>query len=108
MSAKPTELTITLAALPGYGTDYGREGWVYADQVRGRLALLGFDASAQQVAAWLRKMAAAESPWIEVRENLHFPIREYRVTRYGANDVGNRLPGVRLVTPWLPTMRGVA
>lgn len=99
---KPTELTLTLAALPGYGTDC-REGWVYADEVRGRLRLLGFEASAQQVASWLRRMAAVDAPWVEVRENPHFPIKEYRVTRYGACDLDNRFSGVRPVVPWLRT-----
>lgn len=105
MTPKPTELAVTLAAIPGRYGD--RDGWVYADEVRARLARLGFDASSQQVAAWLRKMARTECPWVEARESPHAGqiIRQYRVTRFGKTDIDNRLRGVRLETPWLPTYR---
>lgn len=101
---KPTELAITLATLPG--NYYSADGWVSADEVRTRLKLLGFDATAQQTAAWLRRMALAESPWVECRPQ-PWGIREYRVTQCGANDVDNRLPGLTLCLPWLDR-RGAA
>lgn len=105
--ARPSELTLTLATLPGdVGSRYGghRDGWVYADEVRTQLRRLGFTATPQQIAAWLGRMARAECPWVEVRTS--HGIREYRVTRFGATDIFNRLPGVSARTPWLPTMRG--
>lgn len=104
---RPSELALTLATLPGDGASrYGghRDGWVYADEVRTQLRRLGFTATPQQIAAWLGRMARVECPWVEVRTS--HGIREYRVTRFGATDIFNRLPGVSARTPWLPTMRG--
>lgn len=99
---KPTELVITLATAAAAG--WSRDGWVHADEVRGKLVLLGFDCTAQQAAAWLKRMSLADSPWVEVRPS-PWGNREYRVTQCGANDVDNRLPGVALRLPWLPTVR---
>ena len=82
---RPTELALTLATLPGpYSLS---DGWVFADEVRGKLRLLGFEVSAQQVAAWLGTMGRAESPWIESQPYPHNPrYREYRVTRQAVAD----------------------
>ncbi len=101
---KPTPLVITMAALGD--RDYGRDGWVYADEVRHRLMRLGFEVSPQQVVASLRAMSRVDAPWVEVRDNPHFPIKEYRVTRFGQCDMQNRWPWMRPVMPWLPTYRG--
>ncbi len=104
--AKPTVLALTLATLPGRYGD-GREGWVCADEVAHRLALFGFEPSAQQVAGWLRSAINEDSPCIESRRREYVGVNEYRVTRFGKGEVDNRLgAGVRLFAPWLPTMRG--
>lgn len=103
-TTRPSELAVTIAALPGrYGE---RDGWVSADEVRGRLALLGFVCTAQQVAGTLRRMARVDCPWIETRPGRYdgWPT-EYRVTQYARTDMSNRLPGVMLQAPWLPTYR---
>lgn len=102
---KPTELAVTIAALPGqYGAN---DGWVTADEVKHRLAKLGIECSGQQVTAMLKRMATTEdAPWLERRKHRLFDLWEYRVTRYGKTDVDNKLGSVRTVTPWLPTMRG--
>lgn len=100
----PTELAITIAAAAASGWNH-REGWVPADIVRGKLERLGFDCTTQQVAAWLKRMAATDAPWIERRRDPWDYSWEYRVTRFGANDVDNQLEGVRLLTPWIPTLR---
>lgn len=85
---RPSELAITVAA---YGT--GRE-WNSADEIRGRLKLLGFDCTAQQVAAWAGRMCRVDAPWLEKREPWG-GYSEYRVTRYGLTDIANRLEGLR-------------
>lgn len=89
---RPTELAITLAALGGVG--YAADDkWYAADQVRHRLGLLGFEVSAQQTAAWLHRMSRVDAPWIEKRRS-PWNDWEYRVTRWGLNDIDNRFPGV--------------
>lgn len=107
MSAvRPTELAITLAALPGR---YGEaDGWVVTDEVRHRLRLFGFDCSPQFVAAALARMARSDAPWVERRESRWGDLAEYRVTRFGRTDIDNRLASVRALTPWLPTYRGAS
>lgn len=103
---RPSELALTLATVPGrYGAS---DGWVSADEVRGRLVLLGFQVKAQQVAAWLKRMAETECPWVERREHRWGRGWEYRVTRFGRTDVDNRFVGVRLHTPWIETFRRAA
>lgn len=90
---RPTELAITLAALP---RRYSRPGtWSSADEIRGRLALLGFDCTTQQVAAYLARMARADAPWVERCQDPWTGCWEYRVTNWGRNDIDNRFPGVR-------------
>src|SRR4051794_18195957 len=104
MSGRPTQLVLTLAALPGRYR--ARQGWVVADEVRGRLRLLGFDVRTQQVAAWLGRMARADMPWVERHES--YGVLEYRVTRFGVTDIGNHLPHLRVDAPWIPTYRFAA
>lgn len=85
--SKPTELAITIAAL---GNNYHRDGWFCADEIRGKLALLGFDVKTQQVAAWLGRMSRDDAPWVE-RQRSPWNELEYRVTPFGLNDIANRL-----------------
>lgn len=87
----PTELAITLAV---FTHRHSGEGWVLADEIRGRLKLLGFDCTTQQVAAYLARMARTDAPWVERRRCRWYDQWEYRVTRYGETDIQNRLPGV--------------
>lgn len=105
--SKPTELAITLAALPG--RYHSNEGWISSDAVRTRLKLLGFDCSSQQVAAWLKRMSEIDAPWIE-RRRLCWDERqwEYRVTRFGRTDIDNKLGSLRPHMPWLSTYGGAA
>jgi hypothetical protein len=98
---RPSELTVTLAVLPGNrAAEFSEDGWVFADDVRSRLRLFGFDVTSQAVAGMLRAMSTCDAPWIESRESA-FGMKQYRVTQWGSNDVDNRLPGVRLNAPWL-------
>jgi hypothetical protein len=106
MNMPPTELAITICALPGR---YGEaDGWTSADQVAHRLALLGFECTAQQAAAWLARMARADANLVERRQSPWGDGWHYRVTRFGKTDVENKLTSLRPLTSWLPTMRGTA
>lgn len=105
-SVRPSELAITVAALPASYHD--REGWQSADEIRGRLALLGFDCTTQQLAAWMVGMTTCDAPWLERRRTTWGKTWEYRVTRYGTTDISNRLPFLKTYTPWLETMRTAA
>lgn len=93
--ARPTELAITLAALPNR---YDIDGWTYADNVAHRLRDLGFDVSAQRVAAWLLRMSKVDAPWVETQESPWGAPRRYRVTRYGRCDIENKIPKLRVWT----------
>jgi hypothetical protein len=91
---RPPEVILVLAGLPG---QYTRDGWKAADEVRHQLAALGFDASAQQVAAWLGRLCREELPLFERRDaDRWLPWREYRVTPYGQTLLENRFPNVRV------------
>lgn len=99
---KPSELTLTLAALPKF--PHHNSGWVTADEVRGRLKLLGFHCSTQQVSAWLRRMARTDAPWVEVHDGW-WSCLAYRVTFYGKTDLENKLGlRVREQMPWLSNL----
>jgi hypothetical protein len=98
MSGRPSELALTIAALPGR---YATDGWVYADNVRHSLRLIGFDLTTQQVAASLARMARTDAPWVERRKAEWHNVWEYRVTHFGLNDLENRL-SLAVSTPWLP------
>jgi hypothetical protein len=88
--SKPTELAITLAALtPRY------DEWLYASQIVTNLGLLGFDVTSRALASTLARMCRTDAPWLERRRS-PFQDFEYRITRWGRNDVNNRFPGVRL------------
>lgn len=82
---KPTELAIALAA---FADDPLRNDWRCADEIRGRLKLLGFDVKTGQVAAWLGRMSRIDAPWIERRRVWGY--FEYRLTHFGRNDIENR------------------
>jgi hypothetical protein len=92
VAQKPTELAITLAVL---SCDSPQDDWAYSSQVRQGLVLLGFNVSQQQVSAWLRPMCEVDAPWLERKRS--FGDWRYRVTRYGANDVENKLLRVRVL-----------
>jgi hypothetical protein len=64
------------------------------------LRRLGFDCSTRQVAAWLKRMAAEDAPWVDRRRCPWDHCWEYRATHFGANDVDNKLQGVRLAHHW--------
>jgi hypothetical protein len=103
--SRPTELAITIAALPGrYGAS---DGWVCADEVRHRLRVFGFECSSQFVAAALARMASVDAPWLERRESAWGGPAEYRVTRWARNDIDNRLTHLRLEAPWIERGAGV-
>lgn len=89
---RPSELAITLVAWRPSAADPSYSAWMYADDIRGRLRLLGFAATTQQVAASLARMARTECPWVERRDDNG--VWQYRVTRFGVNDIQNKLPWV--------------
>lgn len=100
---RPSELTVTLACLRAARDWSPGAGWVVADQVRGALDHdFGIDATTQQVAAWLNRMARAECPWVEVL-GTSYVVAEYRVTRYGKTDIENKIPALRVTdrAAWL-------
>ncbi|WP_320672363.1 hypothetical protein [Patulibacter defluvii] len=82
---RPSELALTLSALPSSG----HSGWITADEIAARLALLGFRRTAQQLSPLLRQMCEVECPWLERRTSSGPWL--YRVTGYGKTDVRNRL-----------------
>lgn len=93
-ASRPSELAITLAVLPRRYSN--PSGWMTADEVRGGLKLLGFECSSQFVAAALARMARTEAPWVERREDVWGGPWQYRITRFGRNDIDNRLPKLRV------------
>lgn len=78
---------MTLAALSGE--------WLTAEDVRSRLEAMGFTASAQQVSAWLRRLARLDLPPVEVR-TAWWGGREYRATRWGHTWIRNLLPWTQI------------
>jgi hypothetical protein len=91
--SKPSELAITLAALHHrYSTE---PGWLYASQIVANLKLLGFEVNSRALAGTLGRMCRVDAPWLERRRS-PFNDYEYRVTRYGRNDIDNKLGGVRV------------
>jgi len=86
---KPTELAITLAAL-GHRDYYSRDGWLYASHIAENLGVLGFEVTGRSLASTLARMCTVDAPWLERRRS-PFSDYEYRVTRYGRNDIDNRL-----------------
>ncbi len=94
--SQPPELVVTLAALPGRNVYVADGGWLHADQVRAQLRLFGFDATAQQLAAWLGRMSRVDAPWVERRRDFA-GYWQYRVTPYGRTDIENNLPALRVI-----------
>ena len=93
MADRPTELAITIAAL---SVRHVVDHWLYANEIRGQLARLGFNATTQQVAAWLGLMCTVDAPWFE-RTHDHGGMWRYRVTRFGVCDVENKVHGMRVI-----------
>jgi len=81
------------------------DGWLAADEVAVQLGELGFDRSAQQLAAQLHRMSRAGL--VERRDHLA-RIDVYRLTEQGRDLVAARLPRLALRLPWLPAYRSVA
>lgn len=78
MVGKPADFTIVLAL-----GMYGRR--VCADEVRGQLKKFGFDCTAQQVGAWLRRLSREDLPPVELRKG--WPVNSYMLTRWGWNEL---------------------
>jgi hypothetical protein len=87
---RPTDYAITLVSVePRY-----KNGWLYSDEVRGRLRWLGFEVSSQFVVARLTAMLNEDAPRFERRD--HFGReKQYRATQFGRNEIHNRMPGMR-------------
>lgn len=86
---RPTELAITVIGAAGINSD----GWLYADEIRGRLRWFGFEPSSQFVVSRLNAMCEEDVPRFERRERWGRE-KQYRVTRWGRNEIGNKLPGL--------------
>lgn len=89
---RPSDFAITLICVQ----PHVRDGWLYSDEVRHRLKWLGFDVSSQLVVARLKAMCKEDAPRFERRDS-GFDVGQYRVTRWGCNEISNKLPGVRYV-----------
>jgi hypothetical protein len=90
---KPSELAITLAAL---SHRHAMEpGWLYASQIVANLQLFGFDVSSRALSATLARMCRVDAPWLERRRS-PFNDYQYNVTRFGRNDIDNKLPRLRV------------
>jgi hypothetical protein len=92
--SRPSPLAIAIAAC---AARQRLDSWVYADEIRHYLIALGFPqtTSAQQVAAWAQPMCSCDAPWLE-RERDYNGIWRYRLTRFGLNDIDNKLKHVRV------------
>ena len=87
-AAKPSDDMVVVAAL------LLGPRWVYADEVRGVLKRLGWTVTAQQVGAWLSRLAREESPMFEGHDEYGHAL-VWRVTRFGKTQTRNRFPGGR-------------
>lgn len=85
---RPSDICVVLNSFPGAHED----GWIDADQVRWRLARLGWDATTQQVSAWMARIARLDAPPLERREG--WGRWAYRVTPYGETWIHNKLPDI--------------
>lgn len=84
-AAKPPDFVIVLA-VSLFGDSY-----VVADEVRGQLKRLGFDASTQQVAAWLQRIARKDLPPVKTTtEGYWGGVWGYRLTQWGWTELWNR------------------
>lgn len=91
-AARPTDLAILLAF--GRARRGPNDGWLCAEDVRGQLHAFGFAPRAQQVAAWLGRLAGEDMPCVESRLRWGRDL-EYRLTVYGRTLIKNRLPSIR-------------
>jgi DNA-binding PadR family transcriptional regulator len=91
MSDRPADNAVVIAALTlpqANGAD-----WRYADEIRGVLERLGFDPSPQVVTAALKRMCDEDVPRFERRDSPLGP-KQYRVTQWGKNEIGNKFTGL--------------
>jgi hypothetical protein len=104
IGSRPTELAVTLAAAAAPWD--GSNGWLTADEIRQRLTWFGHHCSPQWLSATLKRMCEADAPWLErQRGRWGGDWWEYRVTRWGANDIDNTLKNLRARLPWLEVAR---
>lgn len=84
----PSDDMIVLAALLNKGTD-----WQCAEEIASALRRLGFQISPQKMVGALRRLLAEDCPMFDVRD---YPwgtnLSEYRVTRFGLNQLDQRFP----------------
>lgn len=90
---RPSDLMATLAAATLRRTT---DDWFVADEMRHRLRMLGFNVSAQQVAAQLRRLCEMDAPPVESKRESYWPTKDYRVTRFGRTWIENEFPPLRV------------
>jgi hypothetical protein len=94
VSGKPTDFTIVLATrMAEIVPARERTGItiVFACNVHRQLEHLGFACSAQQVAAWLKRVSRQDLPAIErSTDGFWAGAWGYRVTQWGRNELWNR------------------
>lgn len=93
--ARPADVTVVLATalVQRRGASYGLAS-ASADEVASRLRLLGFQVTAQQAGAYLRRIAGIDSPPIVAVRDCR-PWAGYVVTGFGRTWIENLL-GLRL------------
>lgn len=85
MSKRPSDFMVVLAVAM-----YGQQH-VYADEVCGQLKSFGFQCTAQQVAAWISRIAREDLPAVEHDPEYPFGgVNAYRLTQWGWNELRNR------------------
>jgi DNA-binding PadR family transcriptional regulator len=89
--SRPADNAVVIAALSLSQANGG--GWRYADEIRGVLERLGFDPSPQVVTAALKRMCDEDVPRFECRYG-EFGPKQYRVTQWGKNEIGNKFKGL--------------
>lgn len=84
---KPSDDAIVLA-MGLLGERAMDSGLMYADEIRGCLHKLGFEATTQQVAAWLGRLSREDTPMVQA-VTAHDHCWRWRLTRFGATQLGN-------------------
>lgn len=96
--AIPSDLAILLAmaVVSGPEPESGTRRAMYADEIRGHLAHLGFERlTAQRISASLGRMCREGMPCVERDATYHPDPAVYRLTRYGRTLLGNRYEHLR-------------
>jgi hypothetical protein len=85
---RPSDICVVLCS---FTTE--TQPWISADEIRHRLARLGFNRfNTQQVAAWLKRISKLDAPPIEMKDDGWAWV--YRATPYGETWVHNNLPDI--------------